>query len=345
MEKLLTLIIPTYNMENYLHQCLDSVIFKDSIFKSLEILVINDGSKDSSLAIAKKYAEKYPDVIKAVDKPNGNYGSCINAGLPIASGKYVKILDSDDSFNTSILPEFLNLLSSIEVDIVFTDFDIVNENGKILDKRRFRVPINRMFNLDDCITNERLIFMHGITYRTSLLNEMNYRQTEGISYTDTEWAFIPLQKTRSAYYFPHVLYKYLVGREGQTMAGNVIHSRAAHRFKILKNIVLNYKTDEDLNIPIGIRSYRKNFINHQIRSLYRSYILHNNDKKGFAELDKFVRSTTPEFIQISNEYTISQYIPFRYVKHMRDKGKFPPKIYLNLFKWLRKINQRINTPL
>lgn len=72
----------------------------------LEVIVVNDGSTDGSLDIIRRYEQKRPDLIKVIDKANGHYGSCVNAGLGIATGKYFKILDADDWFDTSALVEF-----------------------------------------------------------------------------------------------------------------------------------------------------------------------------------------------------------------------------------------------
>lgn len=81
MEKILTIVIPTYNMQDYLRRCLDSLIVPEEQMKHLEVLVVNDGSKDNSSAIAHEYQDKYPDTFRVIDKENGNYGSCVNRGL------------------------------------------------------------------------------------------------------------------------------------------------------------------------------------------------------------------------------------------------------------------------
>ena len=94
--KLLSIIIPTYNMAELLPRCLDSLVTAQGADATLEAVVVNDGSKDNSLAVAQDYQKRYPNIITVIDKPNGNYGSTINAALPVAKGKYVKVLDSDD---------------------------------------------------------------------------------------------------------------------------------------------------------------------------------------------------------------------------------------------------------
>ena len=107
--KLLSLIIPTYNMDALLPRCLDSLLVPATL-KRLEVMVVNDGSRDGSLAVANSYRERFPQTVTVIDKPNGNYGSTINAALPIAQGKYVKILDADDWFDTTALVTFLDRL-------------------------------------------------------------------------------------------------------------------------------------------------------------------------------------------------------------------------------------------
>ena len=137
MNKILTIIIPTYNMEKYLRRCLDSLIIDEEGMKQLEVLVINDGSKDSSSQIAHEYQDKYPDTYRVIDKENGNYGSCINRGLKEATGKYVKVLDADDWFDTKNFRLYFSDLSKVDVDLVVNDFVIVNEKNVVTKKFKF----------------------------------------------------------------------------------------------------------------------------------------------------------------------------------------------------------------
>lgn len=93
-KKVLTIIIPMYNMEKYINQCLDSLMVQG--MERLEVIVVNDGSKDGSLAIARTYESRYPQIFCVINKENGNYGSCINCGLSKATGRYIRVLDADD---------------------------------------------------------------------------------------------------------------------------------------------------------------------------------------------------------------------------------------------------------
>lgn len=219
MNKILTIVIPTYNMERYLERCLNSLIVSDDLMDRLEILVVNDGSKDRSSEIAHLYEEKYPQSFRVIDKENGNYGSCINRGLTEASGKYIKILDADDWFDTANLERLLSLMTETDADCVMTDMTQVDETGETVSTWRYSLPKNSACSLGELtmLPSNELIWMHCVAYKTENLRCINYHQTEGISYTDQEWIYLPMATCKSIYYYPIVVYKYLVGRDGQTM--------------------------------------------------------------------------------------------------------------------------------
>ena len=117
MQKLLSIVVPTYNMEKYLPRCLDSLLLSEDEMSKMEVLVINDGSRDSSLQIAQEYENLYPQTFRVIDKENGNYVSCVNRGLQEASGKYIKILDADDSFSNEVFDDFISYLKQEDVDL------------------------------------------------------------------------------------------------------------------------------------------------------------------------------------------------------------------------------------
>lgn len=220
MQKLLTIIVPTYNMEAYLDKCLTSLIVGDAdsrLMQELEVLVINDGSTDRSSQIAHGYEARYPATFRVVDKENGNYGSCINAALPLVTGKYVKVLDADDWFDTAVLAEYLAYLQGVDADMVCTDYETFNAEGKKLGARGYRFPPMQQLRSQDYLAEFLNIFMHGVTYRSSLFCGLDYHQTEGIFYTDMEWVYLPLARVATFVYFPKVLYRYLLGRPGQSM--------------------------------------------------------------------------------------------------------------------------------
>lgn len=216
--KLLSIIIPSYNMESYLPKCLGSLMVVPELMELLEVLVVNDGSKDRTSEIAHGFAEKWPGTFRVIDKANGNYGSCINAALPLATGRYVKILDADDFYDTVTFSGYLEWLTNHGVvDLVVSDWDYVDGNENVTAHHSFAFNPNGELKVDVLLQVRSYPPMPALTYRTGLLRELDYSQREGISYTDTEWAVLPLAGVRRLRYFNKGIYKYLIGRDGQTM--------------------------------------------------------------------------------------------------------------------------------
>lgn len=329
MEKILTLIIPSYNMEKYLDKCISSLIV-DALPK-MEVLVVNDGSKDSTLQIAKAWNMRYPESIFFIDKPNGNYGSCINAGLAVAHGKYVKVLDADDSFETGNLDRYLTFLEKSDSDLVISDYAIVDES----DTERRRVSFRNGATpslpgvFDDFIkTVQDFDFeMHAVAYRRSIFERFSYRQTEGISYTDQEWMFKPMAYVETVSYFPEVVYRYLVGREGQTVDPKVSHRMVTQTMAVCDSMLRTYREIRK-DVAECKLDYLDSRLMKKIPSVYRIILLKSKGTSLYKELVDF-----DENIRLCNVWVSSRldrekikFIPFRYIpywrRNCRDKEGF-----------------------
>ena len=316
MDKILTIIIPTYNMSEYLDTCLKSLIIKS---KLLEVLIINDGSKDNSLDVAKKYEKEYPHIFRTIDKPNGNYGSCVNRGLKEATGKYIKVLDADDKFNTESLMNLVEIASKTDVDAFITDFSKSHINGKE-DYVTFDLPSNQTLQFSDFCCHKDIInlWMHAITYKRENLLAINYKQTEGISYTDQEWIFMPLTTIRTLMYVPGNLYIYTLGREGQTMSNTFSAKHFKDNLICTSHILDSYATLANLNPAIKDMLIEKLF--KRIRYIYKFYLLkcQQPDLRILTELDKKLKIACPEVYERSNHiFMSSPLFLYKYIKHWR----------------------------
>ena len=295
MEKLLSIIVPTYNMEALLPSCLDSLLV-DEALERLEVVVVNDGSKDGSLTIARDYEARFPQTVLVIDKPNGNYGSTINAALPVVKGKYVKILDSDDTFDSQALVKMLDALQDVDVDFVVTHFMILKADGtteiakyNLYGKEPYEY--GRVYNLDEVLGDGyiRFFLMHAITYRTEMLRQHGYRQTEGISYTDLEWDTYPLFYARTIVFFDICLYLYNMAREGQTMDPKVLIRSVGQLETVTERILDYFKTHgvEDLH-PSRQAFIRQYYLN-RLRLVCKSHLFdmprEQFDAAHFAELE------------------------------------------------------------
>ena len=172
--KLLSIVIPCYNVEQYLAECLDSILAPE-YNDVLEVLAINDGSKDGTLALAREYEAKFPDILRVIDKPNGGWGTVINMAIAEARGRYFKILDSDDWFDKAAFVEFMDVLSRSESDIIGTVYTEIYNNSTIEGTLYEEKLCNKSLTLDDYIklVENTNLPMTNITVRRDILNKFH----------------------------------------------------------------------------------------------------------------------------------------------------------------------------
>ena len=321
--KLLTIIIPTYNMERYLDKCLSSLIICDpKLLQQLEVLVIIDGATDRSSQIAHSYQDRYHDVFITLDKENGNYGSCINTGLQIATGKYVKVLDADDSFDTVNFEDYLKFLGDVDVDMVITPYKMVDEAGTEKRCEKYDLPVNIPLTWKQLSPafKKKSLQMHAVTYKRQNLIDIHYRQTEGISYTDQEWIFTPLITVDTAIAYPHAIYMYLVGREGQTMNPDAIKRNISHNEQCCCRIVRDYKSFHKFE------PFKQEYIDYKFKAtltaMYNWYLLRfpDLDINRLIQYDDYVKSIDASYIDILDEQTL-KYTKYKLIKRWHKNRK------------------------
>lgn len=328
MSKLITIVVPTYNMEKYLDRCLTSLFVPSELMELLEVLVINDGSKDKSSEIAHRYEKQYPEAFRVIDKENGNYGSCINRALKEATGKYIKVLDADDYFVTNNWETFLELLQQIDADMILTDYCLVDGNDTPKEYRRFNIVPNILQKAADVIEVFSEVEMHAVTYRRQLLLDMDYRQTEGISYTDTEWTTLPIMNVSSVFYIPIHIYNYLVGRSGQTVDPN-IYIKKRHETYLIHNRILDFCIENHLlkgNISLFYLKRLKGIYN---RLYAQSLIYRKFSSNELVAIDKKLHEKAPEIFEELSQSTFSK---IRYVDTWRKNNyRIPSMTALKLY--------------
>ena len=119
MNDLISIIVPVYNVEKYLEKCVKTLL--DQSYKNMEIILVDDGSTDSSLEIMKEFKNKYPNIIKIFDKVNGGQASARNYALPFAQGEYLGFVDSDDWVDSTMYEEMYEKAEKEDADIVICD--------------------------------------------------------------------------------------------------------------------------------------------------------------------------------------------------------------------------------
>lgn len=333
MGKLLSVIIPTYNMETYLPRCLGSFVSIKKELDDLQIIVVNDGSKDASSKIAHEYEAKYPNAIVVIDKENGNYGSCVNVGLKYVQGKYVKVVDADDWVDSKELEKLLVQLQYCDSDMVVTPYQKVYENSDEI--QRCPLPLNfdeREQDINDFFSTDYFSFlpMHMISYKTSILRTINYQQTEGISYTDSEWIFKPIFHVKTVQMVDADVYRYLLGREGQTMDPKVILRSLNQELIVLKS-QLEYRKNNIRNIvSTNVKKYVDFTICRKSILIYTQMLLKASNSEFDASvverMESMMKELAPEL------YDKMAYFDARciIVRYWRKNKKLAPPFFRNI---------------
>lgn len=326
MEKLLTIVIPVYNTEQYLPRCIESLIVPEYM-EQLEILVVIDGSPDNSLEIAKIYEAQYPYTIKVINKENGGHGSTINKGLELATGKYFRVLDSDDWFNKKNLLQYLKKLSNAEEDIIMThitrEYVYLNKSKPQIIKC---VIFDHTYNADDFEYYQQPIeffAMARCSVKTSILKNNNFKLLEKVYFEEAFMHVFPLAFIKSFAYYDLEIYHYFLGRPGQSVSKEIAIKHNEHWQKLIRQIVDFYNVNKPLLTPA-----KEKFLLKVLRFyISQQYSQMNNfdykkSKDELAKWDKYV-STLPFKSQISDYkkilYIILPYFFYREIYHLWTK--------------------------
>lgn len=292
--KTLSIVIPTYNVEKYLERCLNTLVFDDTIQKDIELIIVNDGSKDGSLKIAREYEKKYKDSIIVIDKENGGHGSTINAGLKVASGKYFRVIDSDDWVNIDDFVDYVRELKKHNEDVVLTNYsrELLYTGETILFKYK-NLEYNKTYDLDKfdySLLGLDYFFMATTTFKTEKLKKAKLMLDEKTFYVDMEFILLPFLEMKDMVYLDYDIYRYFIGRPEQSINIQSYVRNRAHHEKVLRRLLTFYG-------GLPKKSKRRNYIFRIICQMLNShYIIYCkaklNSKKDIKEIrafDKYIK--------------------------------------------------------
>lgn len=275
---ILSIIIPAYNVSQYVPATIWSLVNQKN-YNDIEILVINDGSKDNTLEIVQKlkndlFAEN-TSIIKIIDKENGGHGSVINRGLQEATGEYVKIIDGDDTVNSLNFSDLIEKLKNENADVVLNNYkeDYIAINSEVPIRFYENLPINTTLDFEMLCKNKIFTYWGPLlptaTYNVQNLKKRPFKISEKIFYDDMEWNFNSIVNVNSVKYFDTFIYHHFIGRIGQsvTMDG-LIKNYKAHRTMTI-NLIKLYKANQD------IPKYKKKFLlqNYVLKMIKTHYML------------------------------------------------------------------------
>ncbi len=237
--KLLTFAIPCYNSQDYMEKCIDSILVGGD---DVEILIIDDGSKDRTAEIADDYAKRYPTIIKAIHQENGGHGEAVNAGIRNASGIYFKVVDSDDWVDEFAYLQILDKLRELvgsenNLDMLLANYVYEKEGAKHKKvMRQTGFPRDEVFTWSDIrhFYKGHYILMHSVIYRTQLLRKCGLELPKHTFYVDNIYVYKPLPFVKTMYYMDVDFYRYYIGREDQSVNEKVMIGRIDQQIKVNK---------------------------------------------------------------------------------------------------------------
>lgn len=241
--KILSVAIPSYNSQDYMSKAIESVLPGGD---DVEIIVVDDGSKDRTREIGQEYADKYPRIVKVISQENGGHGSAVNTGLQNATGLYYKVLDSDDWFDEDSLHQVIAKLKEFNDNGTKLDMFIANYVYERPSTGRQKVinyhnamPVNRLFSWSD-IKHFRIsqnILMHSVIYRSQMLRDCHLELPKHTFYVDNIFVYQPLPAVKKMYYMDVDLYRYFIGREGQSVNEKIMIGRIDQQIKVTQIMI------------------------------------------------------------------------------------------------------------
>lgn len=243
--KLLTIVIPCYNVEQYLAECLDSIL--DSKYNDvLEVLAINDGSKDGTLALAREYEARFPEILRVIDKPNGGWGTVINMAIAEASGRYFKILDSDDWFDKAAFAEFMAALQGCEADIFASNYTAINGESKKEGKQYAESLCGQILTIEEYAAHTKgslYLPMTNITIRKQILTD-NHIQLPPRYYGDICYYLYAIACAETVYITNINLYQYRKDVDGQSTSIESYKRNCKNYLSVVKTIIAFYANSQ-----------------------------------------------------------------------------------------------------
>lgn len=267
--KILTFIIPSYNVERYLRKGLESY-YVPELAEQIEVIVVDDGSSDHTAEIAKSYIEKCPDIYRLIQKKNGGHGSTINVGSLEAKGKYFKVIDADDWIVTENLKNYVQYLEKTDADVVLTPFHMVDmKTGDRTLQTMYIDDYERYYTPDEIAADwksfDRCTTFHGVAYKTSFYNKYRHELPEKVFYEDQEYATVPFCHAQKVAVQDLYIYQYLIGNSEQSVSDTNKIKRIGH----LEAVILNMLSFWEKNKHTV--SFSRNYFLKKMESIVLSY--------------------------------------------------------------------------
>lgn len=258
-----SILVPCYNVEKYLKQCLESIV--NQTLKDIEIICINDGSKDSTLEILREYEAK-DKRIKVISKHNSGYGASMNIGVETAIGEYIGIVESDDFAQLNMFEKLYNTAKENDLDLVrcqYYEYSSKDNSNKLIDNSW--VPQNEIYKPIDNQTpfyQAPAIWTNLVKRELIYKNNIRFLETSGASYQDTSFAFKLYASSNRFMMIKDALLHYRIDNENSSVNSKNKAYCVCDEYKEIKRFALqsgNYEKLRYLLPKIKYNCYRWNY--------------------------------------------------------------------------------------
>ncbi|EOL42398.1 hypothetical protein RV11_GL001946 [Enterococcus phoeniculicola] len=260
--KVLSIIVPAYNSQEYLDQVMQSLLVEQ---EQVEILIIDDGSTDNTGNLADDYERKYPTCVRAIHQKNGGHGEAVNTGILYATGRYLKVVDSDDWVDKEAYHKIINQLNQFteekEIDLLISNYVYEKQGAKRkkVVKYTSALPKNEVFGWKNVsFSKGQYLLMHSVIYRTQLIKDSGLRLPKHTFYVDNLFVFEPLLHVKKMYYLDVDFYRYFIGREDQSVNEEKMIAQIDQQLFVNKRMIDFYNRMED--VSFDLRNYLFNYL-------------------------------------------------------------------------------------
>jgi glycosyltransferase involved in cell wall biosynthesis len=242
-------------------KCINSLLIGG---EDVEIIIINDGSRDDTLQIARQYEQEYPSIIRVVDKENGGHGSGVNIGLQLATGLYYKVVDSDDWLDGVALQKLITKIKEHIVcgtmpDLYVTNFiyDKPSVNSQHVSAYGNKLPKDKIVGWDKMkkFHFSHMMIMHSLIYKRENLLASGVVLPEHTFYVDDIFAYKPLPFMHTVCYLDINLYHYFIGRADQSVNRTNMIARYEQQIRVMRCMIDSYTWEEMKRMPKGLKNY------------------------------------------------------------------------------------------
>lgn len=259
--KYITFTVPSYNSQAYMRHCIDNLV---AAGEDIEVIIVNDGSKDDTGKIADEYQTKYPTIVKAIQKENGGHGSGVMAGIANAKGLFYKVVDSDDWIETKDVLDLVALVKKhisekIDIDLYITNYvyEHAKDNSQYVMHYRDCLEAEKVLAWKDMthFKIDTVLLMHSLMYRLDTLKESKMTLPNHTFYVDDIYAYVPFPYMKNIFYHDIDLYHYFIGRSDQSINYSTMCKRYEQQMRVYKIIFEAYSLDQLKTFPRPLYKY------------------------------------------------------------------------------------------